>query len=231
MRDGFHHVGARHKHVGRALGHEDEIGQRRRIHGAAGARAQDQRELRHHPTRFHVAVEDVGISAEAHHTLLDARTAAVVEPDHGGAVVQRHLHDLANLLGVGLGQRAAEHREILGEHVDEPAVDLAVAGHHAVAQELLLVQAKIRGPVRHQLSQFLKRAGVQQQLQALPRRQLALAVLGLHPSFTAALQGFGAHRFEAFCGVLHDAKLREFRRLTAGFGAPRTADSSCASPT
>ncbi len=104
MGDGFHHVGARHKHVGRALSHENEIGQRRRIHGAARTRAQDQRELGHHPARFHVAVEDVGVAAEAHHTFLDARTATVVESNHGGAIVHRHFHDLANLLGVGLGQ-------------------------------------------------------------------------------------------------------------------------------
>src|SRR2546422_4898217 len=48
------------------------------------------------------------------------------------------VHDLADLLGVRLGERAAEHREVLREHVHQPAVDPTGARHHAVAQVLLV---------------------------------------------------------------------------------------------
>jgi predicted transcriptional regulator len=97
------------------------------------ARAEDHRDLRHHARRERVAEEDVGVAAERHDAFLDARAAGVVEADHGRAVAHREVHDLADLLRVRLGERAAVHGEVLREHVHEPPLDAPVAGDHAVA--------------------------------------------------------------------------------------------------
>ena len=67
------------------------------------------------PRGEHVALEHLGIAGEAGDAFLDARAAAVVEADDRRADLHRHVHDLADLLRVALGQRAAEHGEILRE--------------------------------------------------------------------------------------------------------------------
>ena len=85
------------------------------------------------PEAMHVAVEDLGVQAERDDALLDPRAAAVVDADHRAAGLQRVVHHLDDLLAEDLAERAAEDREVLAEHADRPAVDGAVAGHHAVA--------------------------------------------------------------------------------------------------
>ena len=55
------------------------------------------------------------------------------------------VHDLADLLGMGLSQGAADHREILAEDEDLPAVDGAVAGDHPVAGIAALAPRARRG--------------------------------------------------------------------------------------
>ena len=61
------------------------------------------------------------------HAFLDARAAAVVEPDHRRAVLARPGPSVGRSCRVGLAQRAAEHGEVLRERVGEAAVDRAVA--------------------------------------------------------------------------------------------------------
>ena len=76
---GLHHVRPGDEHVARAVDHDDEVGDRRRVHRTAGARAHHQRDLRHDPRRQRVAQEDVGVAAEADDALLDARAARIGE--------------------------------------------------------------------------------------------------------------------------------------------------------
>ena len=177
VRDRLDDVGAGDEHVARLLHHDDEVGDRRRVDRAAGARAHDRGDLRHHAGGERVAQEDVGVAAERHHAFLDARAAGVVQADDRRADLHRQVHDLADLGGVGLGQRAAEHREVLREDVDDAAVDAAVAGDDAVAGDHLLVHAEVAAAMGDQLVDLLERAGIEQQLHALARGQLALLVL------------------------------------------------------
>ena len=86
---------------------------------------------------------------------------------------------LTILLGVHLAQRTAENGEILGIDVDDPVVDLAEAGDHAVAEEFFLFQAEIARMVRHISLQFDEGIGVEQVLDAVPgRHQAAGPALG-----------------------------------------------------
>ena len=107
-------------------------------------------------------------------------------PMIGAPVLHGEVHDLADLLGVGLGQRAAEDREVLRVDEDQPPVDPSVAGDHAVAQIALLVDAEVGGPMRHERIQLHEAAFVEQQLDALARRQLAAFVLLLDALLAAA---------------------------------------------
>ena len=112
------HVRAGHEHVARALDHDGEVGDRRRVHGAAGARPHDRGDLRHDAGRQRVAQEDVGVAAERQHAFLNARAARVVQADDRRAHLHRQIHDLDDLRGVGLGERSAEDGEVLRERVD-----------------------------------------------------------------------------------------------------------------
>ena len=204
------HLGAGDEHVRRAIDHQDEVGDRGRVHRAAGARPHDRRQLRHDAAGQHVAQEDVGVAGERLDALLDPRAARVVEPDHRAADLGREVHHLADLLGVGAGQRAAEHGEVLGEHADRPAVDRAVAGDHAVAEDLLLGHAEVGAAVGDELVELDEAAVVDQRGDPLARGQLAGLVLLVDARLAAGERGLRLHVFEALdriagahrCGVL-----------------------------
>ena len=90
-----------------------------------------------------VAQEDVRVAAEREHAFLNPRAAGVVQADDGRAHLHGQVHHLDDLRGVGFRQRPAEHREVLREGIDRPAVDAAVAGDDAVAR------ARSRRPCRN----------------------------------------------------------------------------------
>ena len=140
----------------------------------------------------HVAQEHLAVAAERRHALLDARAAGVEQADDGRAVLQRHVLDLGDLLGVRLRQRAAEHGEVLGEHVDDAAVDGAPAGDDAVAGDLGLLHAEVGAAVLDVHVELLEGALVHQQLDALARGELAALVLGIDARLPAAEPGLGA---------------------------------------
>ena len=66
-----------------------------------------------------VAQEDIGIAAQAHHPFLDTGAPGIIDADHRRAVFHRHIHDLADLLGMDLTQAAAKDGEILGKYIDQ----------------------------------------------------------------------------------------------------------------
>ncbi len=138
VRHRLHHVRPGHEHVGGALDHEDEVGDRRRVDGAAGAGPHDGADLGHHTRGLGVAPEDLGVAAQRRHPFLNPRAARVVEPDDRAAGLHRQVHHLADLLRVRLRQRTAEHGEVLREHAHIAAVDPAVPGDDPIAQELLV---------------------------------------------------------------------------------------------
>ena len=75
------------------------------------------------PEAVHVAMEDPAVGVQRHHAFLDAGPGAVVQPDHGHADGLGQVHDLVDLLGEHLAQRAAEDGEVLAEDAHPAAVD------------------------------------------------------------------------------------------------------------
>ena len=216
--DGLHHVRAGDEHVARVAHHEDEIGHRRRIDVAAGARAHDHRNLRNDARGDDIALEHFAVTAERGDAFLDAGATGVEQADDRGAGAHRHVLDLDDLLRVGFRQRAAKHGKILGEGKHGAAVDGAEAGDDAVAGNLGLLHAEVVGPVLDEHVEFLERVAVHQQFHALARGELAALVLRLDALVAAAAAGAGAARFKLFDDVLHDpSKLQHTTRmLTVG---------------
>ena len=142
------------------------------------------------PGRRGVAAEDLAVLAERDHALLDARAARVEDADDRHAGLQGELHDLDDLLAGDLAERAAEDREVLRVHGDLAAVDGAGAGDDRVAVGALGLHAERVGAVAHELVELDERAGVEQLVDALARRLLALGVLLLDRRLAARRHGF-----------------------------------------
>ena len=207
---GLHHARPGDEHVAGAFDHDDEVGDRRRVDRAPGARTENQRDLRDDTGRQDVAQEDVGVAAERHDAFLDPRAARVVQTDDRRTDLHREIHDLADLLGVRLRQRTAEDREVLAEDEHRPAVDLAVAGDDAVAEERF---GRRRVAVGDERIEFDERVGVEQQVEPFARGQLAGFVLLRDARLATAHPGRRAHLVKAI------ESLRVGRhRCTAPFG-------------
>ena len=105
-----------------------------------------------------------------------------------------------------LGERSAEHREVLGEDVHQPAVDPARAGDHPVTGIDLLFQPKIGGAVGDKPVELDEAAFVQQEVEPLPGGELAFLVLLRDPLGAATLLGERLavmQIVEEFSGVRH----------------------------
>src|SRR6202011_4208371 len=83
---------------------------------------------------------------------------------------------------------SAKNREVLGEDEHQPSFDASVPGDEAVAVELLLGHAEIVRAVRNQPVGFLERTLVEQKLDALAGRHLALLMLPFAALLPAALR-------------------------------------------
>ncbi len=173
------------------LGHEGEVGDGGGVDGAAGAGAEDGGDLRDDSAGQSVAEEDVGVAGEGDDALLNAGSAGVVEADDGSADAQGDVHDLDDLGGVGLGERAAEDGEVLREDEDDAAVDAAVAGDEAVAGDALLGHAEVGGAMGDELVGLLEGAFVEEEVDALAGGELAGFVLALAALGASALFGDG----------------------------------------
>src|SRR5579884_411909 len=94
------------------------------------------------------------------------------------------------------GERSAEDGEVLRERVDQSPLHRAVAGDDSVARDALLVHPEIAVAMDDQLVELLERAGVEEQLDALARGELAFLVLTLDARFAAAQLAFAFALFE-----------------------------------
>ncbi|ENR04566.1 hypothetical protein H721_01164 [Brucella ovis IntaBari-2006-46-332] len=201
--DGFDHIWACHKHVGRIAYHENEVGHGRGIDGTAGAWPHDDGNLRHDARRIHIAFENIGIACQRCHAFLDARAAGIVKADDRRAVFYGHVHDLADFLRMGFRKRAAQNREVLAEHIDLTAIDGAPARYHAVARNFLLRHAEIGAAMRDIHVELLERSFVEKHFDSFARGKLAFAVLGIDTALSAAKASLGAACFELFKKFLH----------------------------
>ena len=183
---GLHDVGAGDEHVARVLHHEDEVGHGGRVDVAAGARPHDDGDLRDDAGGHDVAREHLAVAAERVDAFLDAGAAGIEQADDRRAVLQRHVLDLGHLAGVALRQRAADDGEVLGEDVDDAAVDGAPAGDDAVARGLLLLHAEVGAAMLDEGVELLEGVLVHQQLDALAGGQLAALVLRVDARLPAA---------------------------------------------
>ena len=148
------------------------------------------------PDAMIIALKNLGVARKTGDTFLNARTAGIVNANHWRAILHRHIHDLADLLGVRFGQRSTKNRKVLTKDIDHAAVHGAPAGDHAVACRFAFGHAEIGRAMRHKHIEFFKRAFVEQKLHPLARGQLAFRVLCLDTALSPARAGRNAASFK-----------------------------------
>src|SRR5262245_28339745 len=106
---------------------------------------------------------------------------------------------------MGFRQGTTEDGEILGEDIDDPAVDGAPAGDDAVTRDLLLLHAEIDAAVLDEHVELLEGAFVQQKLDAFARRELAAPMLRVDALLSTAELGIGTPFRKLFENLVHVA--------------------------
>ena len=139
-------------------------------------------------------------------------------PMHGTAGPQREVHDLGDLLGEDLAERAAEHRRVVAEDEHLPALDRSPAGDHPVAADPPFLHAEVGRPVQREHVELGERAGVEHPVDALARGELALGVLGALGG-AAAVDGVVPPLAQQV-DLLAGATTRSTCRRSVGVGGP-----------
>ena len=194
--DGFNHIGAGDEHVRAVFDHEDKVSHRGAVDRPTRARPHDQTDLRDDARGHDIALKHLAISRQRGHALLNTRAAGIVDADDGRAVLHRHIHDLADLLAMGFGHRAAHHGEILTEHINLTAIDCAPAGDHAIACWAVFLHLEIGAAMGDEHVEFLETALIKQQLNALACGQFAFGVLRINAALASAQSGIASAGFE-----------------------------------
>src|SRR2546430_7396951 len=88
-----------------------------------------------------------------------------------------------------------------------------MAGHHAVAEILLVGETEVAGAVGDEPVELDERARVEQRVEPLARRQLALLVLRLDAVGAAAQLGLGALLLEQLRSEEHTSELQSQSNL------------------
>ncbi|MNZ92949.1 hypothetical protein D3C78_1119960 [compost metagenome] len=109
---------------------------------------------------------------------------------------------------MGFRQRTAEHGEILRENIDLPAIDGAPAGDDAVTCNLLARHAEVHRPVGDVHVVFFEGTFIQEHIDTLARRQLALGVLRLNALDAAAEPRLFPPRFQLLQNAGHVSSMR-----------------------
>ncbi len=166
-----HDIRSGDEHVRGLLDHEDEVGERRRVHGAAGARPEDDADLRDDARGADVPEEHAAVGLERDDALLDAGSRSVVEPDDRRTHRLGEIHQPVQLLAVDLSDGPGEHSEVLGVHERLATVDQPPAGDHSVGVGAGLVDAEAHRMVARQEPDLHERVVVEQRIDALARAQ------------------------------------------------------------
>jgi hypothetical protein len=121
-----------------------------------------------------------------HYAFLNACAARVVQADDRRAHLHGEIHDLADFLCIGLGERAAEDSEVLSEDINQPALNASVTGDDTVAGHLLLLHPEVLAAMRHELVEVpqtnRRRAGTQSAPGQSACQQIAAGLVVPRPS-------------------------------------------------
>jgi hypothetical protein len=173
---GLDDIGTADEHVGVPARHDDEVGERGRVGGTAGAGTGDDGDLRNDSGGEHIAEEDLAVAGECLDAFLDARSAGVVNADDGDAGLDGEVEEVADFLGVNGTDGAAANGEILGVGGNGAAIDVSGRADDAVAGHLAFFQSEVETRVVGVHAELDERSAIEEGGEPLAGRAQALLV-------------------------------------------------------
>ena len=143
-----------------------------------------------------LAEEVAGAGEERADRLLDPRAGAVEQPDERHALGEREVAQARDLDLAGRAHRAGHDGEVVGADRDEPAVDLAVAGDHAVGGRVAALEPAHRVVDAGVQAELDERARLDEEVDPLAGGELPRVVLLGDPLRPAAEARLRAARLE-----------------------------------
>ncbi len=155
-------IGTGNKHVTGFVDHENKIGQGRRIDRPSGAWSQNCTDLRNYPWRKNVIVENVGITGQALHALLNSGATRVIKANKRSSVFNGHFLDLNNFISIRPAHRSSKNGEVLGKNIHQAIVNFSIASNDPITSKFLFVNAEIGCPMQHKLIDLVKCSRIKQ---------------------------------------------------------------------
>ncbi len=184
----LHHIGTRDEHLRNVIHHEDKVRQCRRIHRPTGTRSQNHRQLRNHARSLRIAEENLPVTRQRVHTLLDTRSARIVDTDDRNPHLDGMVHNLRNLTRVHQSQRTACHRKILCINSNRFSVYGTGTDNDTISVENLLVHTEIFRLVLYKNIVFMERTLIQDTFDTLAGCHLTHLGLLLDGIFSTTLK-------------------------------------------
>ena len=195
-RNGFDNCRTGNKHLAGVLHHIDEVGQSRRVHGAASARSHDYGNLGNNAGCQSVFVEDFAISCQSVNRFLNTSAAGIVDANDRSSHFQGQIQHFTDFSGMHFTQRTAFAGEILSKCIHQAAINRAVAGNNAFGGNFFRLHAKVYATMPYKLIQFHKAFGVEKEFNALTGRHLTGSMLLFNAFCAAGLHDFGLIGFQ-----------------------------------
>ena len=174
-------MGPSERHVRRALDHGDEIRQPGDVRRPGRTGAHHGCDLRNDPAHVDLLPEEIACPSEHGTTgLLDPGPRRVDQPHDRDALAKGQLAHPGGLQLADHPDGAGHDGEVVGDHANSPPIDPAHAGHHTVGGGCLALHLRRRGLMVGEEAELGERAGVEQQIDALPDGELGRGVLPRH---------------------------------------------------
>ena len=171
--DGLDDVRTGDEEVGGVFDLEDEVGDGGRVHGTAGTRSHDDRDLGDDARGPHVALEDAPVPVEATTPSWIRAPPESLRPMSGAPLSIARSMTLQILSATTSPRLPPKRGEVLGEDEDGPTVDCAPPGHDGVTGGRLSSMPKPAAWCRTNMVDLLERAFVEEEFDSLARGQLA----------------------------------------------------------
>jgi len=173
---GTQQLGPGDHHAGIA-GHGHEVADRAQVGVAADAQPHHRDHDGHLAAQRHQIGElGIVVGALGADLLLEPGAGALGEDHQGEALLLHQSLEAGEFPLADLAHGAAAEGHVVGRHRHPTAVHLAVTHHDAVARGLAGLGVPGQLTLPRQRRQFQKAAGIEQQIDPLPRRQQALGV-------------------------------------------------------
>ena len=147
---------------------------------------------------MNVLEKNFSVTGERLDTLLNARSARVVEADDRHAGLLGVIHDFANFMRVHGAERSSGHRKVLAVGGHRAVADIARAGHHAVRGQLLLLHAEVVARVLGMHAELHERPLLEQVVEPVARGHEALLAAGFQLVLAASGKNLLAAGFQFF---------------------------------